>query len=768
LKTATATLTAAFNAKSWKPQFQVIIDDRSTGVPRPRWTNWYTGTEANTGHSAACGLDYDGWVIHQLYVDRTANKLYYRKTAITGTPAASWTELAATVRDAQCGIAADNAGKLWAVWVDTDNKTIKYRTSTDRGANWAAAATVVAVAAGHKVSSLAITCPTVTSGSPLQEAIVIYVDSASETEGTADRDIRVIRYASAAWGADASWGRAAGKSCRGIAAIQHDCTSTQTYVYFTLCGKFEVTSKGYNVNVYLLGINAAATRTYTLLGTPLQSQSSSFAWSWPSMVPEVTDDRTRIFMAKYDPALPTAKRWAQGSIYIQDLLTTTAQTFGQWLPFRTISQYTIGAARSSTSLVAGSATDLWKAPMYDQSTTYRVDVSADVIAFEHRVFDNSLFESALIQPGYGYLFLDNHDGRYDNLGVSGTYQAIKRGSQVLLYCGYRTTAGVEMELLPPMWVNKIIEVCNPRGSVNQSIPHLGIPGGPAMGGSYIVLSLYDAWSIVINRSPTSLFQKTAAPRDVLKEAFGQMGFLYSDSGTSRLASGGSNTAKWSTLPGQSWLKMIRDILKYTHCRMKFYTEADEEATYPTARVYVMAETDCTPADVSYGAATEALLYAGLYIEQDRFAGYRWDWHNPPTMLDANGKITPTGLALTGAVVEGKGVSTEVVNWTQLERLGYWQPLVVRDYHVTDAENITLADRGTSAASDAVQALFGGQIMAPAHPCLEIWDRVFIHDPRASITEIRRFVLGIETFFDTRGPRARFEQVVHLVRHVLTE
>jgi len=62
-------------------------------------------------------------------------------------------------------------------------------------------------------------------------------------------------------------------------------------------------------------------------------------------------------------------------------------------------------------------------------------------------------------------------------------------------------------------------------------------------------------------------------------------------------------------------------------------------------------------------------------------------------------------------------------------------------------------------------VYGGQFMAPAHPCLELWDRVHLHDSRACQAEFKRFVIGVETYFDTRGERGRFDQVVHVMRHV---
>ena len=369
-----------------------------------------------------------------------------------------------------------------------------------------------------------------------------------------------------------------------------------------------------------------------------------------------------------------------------------------------------------------------------------------------------------MQPGYGYVFLDNRDGRYAGYGQSGSaFEAIKRGAQVVIRAGYKTPSGNELEVLAPMWIDRVVQVCNPRSGASQDIPHLTVPGGPLLGGNYLVLGLYDVWGMITKRGPTADYSSDAAPRDILRAVFGAMGLKYSDDGTTRLAlgSGGYPQVEWVTLAGKSWYLMLRDLLRYVHCRVKFYTVYDEAEGWPTARAYVFADRDVSPADLQIGGTGEPVLYAGLYVEQDRFGGYMWEWQAPPYSPNTG---TLMSAAMSGAALEGDGISELEIDFDAADAMGYWQPRQVVDFQIGEDTYITAEDRVEFAAGE-VKPLYGGQVMIPLHPCLEIWDRLWIHDARACDAEQRRFVVGLESYYDTRAGRAQFDQVVHLLRHV---
>ena len=104
------------------------------------------------------------------------------------------------------------------------------------------------------------------------------------------------------------------------------------------------------------------------------------------MVAETENDRARVLIQWYDRGLPTAKRWQAYSFYIHELLNGEALTFGPRQVFRiTNHAYTLGCCRVGNHLVAGASNDIWIAEIFDGGSAWRVDVTGDLVAFEHHV-----------------------------------------------------------------------------------------------------------------------------------------------------------------------------------------------------------------------------------------------------------------------------------------------------------------------------------------------------------------------------------------------
>ena len=759
MKTVSDALDAAIKQRVWKPALSVKIDDRrNAGVSPLVWSEWYDGAETNVAHTA---MATSGSYVCEVRVNSNTNEIYHRRTLITADPGDSaWSKMSGSVRDdAQVAMCADG-DDVWFFWVDTDKKTIKYRKSTNAGVSYAATATAVTLAAGHKCNSLAAVCP----GSSLHDVVLLMLDSPTEDDITQDKALMWAYHTTGGgWAAAADWGRASGKVGRGIGACAHDSDSSHTEITFVVATKFEVLTSGNNLQAYHLNIDDAHAPTFTLAATPYQSSTDSVGPNWPSMVAEGTYDRARIVYQLYDGALPSAKRWQAYHLYIHELLSGDELVIGPVSPFHSTNHaFTLGLCRVGDVIVGGANNSLWKSDVWDGSDPWLVDVTADVIAFEHHVYDNALIEDIGVYPGYCWLFLNNQDGRYDDMGQPGaTHEAIKRGSQIIIKAGYQTPTGDEIEQLPPMWIDRIIQVCNPRSSASQDIPHVSIPGAPLLGGRYVVLKGYDCWMTALKRGPNYTYNGSSAPRSCLSWAFAQMGFAYSDDGTARLGLGGGGypAVTWITQGGTPWYLMIRDILRYCHCRVKFSPGADE-GTWPTANAYAFADRDVDPADLEIGGEGEVMILAGLYTELERFGGYGLDWQIPPYSPNTSLMVG----ASTGAVLEADGASEIEIDYDAAELAGYWQPRQVVDYQVTDATYISAADRVGFAATD-VEPLFGGQVLIPLHPCLEIWDRIHITDRWATQSVQKRFVVGIDSYYDTKGKRARFDQVVHLMRHV---
>jgi len=759
MKAVSSGLAAALLKKSRQPYVQVMVDNRRNAGTSPTvWGAWCTTPKADVGHCACVGV---GNYVVDLRLDTVSGDVYGRRTHITATPDDFWGRVAPSAWTSAQIAACSDGSRAWLFWVDADRHTVKGKVSADGGLNWGAAFTVADFGTGHQVNSLAAVAPGAVTGSPAHEVILLAVDSPTGDLVTQDKVVHLLYRSGGGWSSAGSWGRAPGRAALGLAAVPYDCDGSHSEVIFVAAGKFEVLS-GYNLQAYHLSLTAGGAATFTYAGCAKQL-SGETRIAWPSMVVETELDRARVFFQYYDPALPAASRWQSYQMFIGQLVTADTLYFGPFEAFRVSGeQVTMGAARCGPYLVAGLADNLWKAATYDGTSRYLVNVSSRVAAFEHHVFDNALIEDMTMQPGFAYVLLDNSDGRLLNYGQPGAdFEAIQRGAQVVITAGYRTDSGVEVEVLPPMWIERIWNGRNPWSGAAQDVPHLAIGGGPLLGGQWVLLKCYDAWALTARRGPTpNTYISSAAPRAILAEVFMQMGIYYSDDGTDRLSKPGAYPAvTWTTPAGTPWFNMIRDILLYCHCRCKFVMDYDKvNGGRPAARAYVFADRDVDPVDLAVGGSGELGLYAGLYWEQDRWGGYQYQWYEPAfeprTILMAG--------AFTGALVEGKGVVDQEIDFDRVEAMGYWLPRPVVDYQVTASTYITAEQRAAGAAQEP---LYCGQVLIPLHPCLELWDRVQVTDAGACQAVQKRFVVAIESYYDARSRRGRYDQVVTLMRHV---
>jgi hypothetical protein len=758
--------------KSLKPAVQVLIDDRAVGTPRARWSSFYAGPHGY-GHTVFEPVPvFGGGDVFVVAWVNMWGQVVRQKLAEGGTPNAAWWAIAGSNVRAGSPIAMALSPQLpdtFVFWVDADGRTIKMADAyTDYPSG--VGTTVETLAAGHVCLGLAAVRVSSFAGN-WTRVVLAWVDGATANGVGVDKTVKVkvLGGDGVTWGATVDTGIAAGKSCYGLAALEYGGTSTHAGLYLVVTGKFGTLTQGDNVNVYAVAIDVAAnTVASTWRGCPLQASAGSVVnWQYPSVMPEVELDRARVFVQQYDGNMVAARRWQTGSVSLQTLADDSVR-FGDWMPFNARCAVTMGVGRVWDYIWAICGDQMWRASAYDGGAPWRVDVSADLVAMQHAYYDNTLYLEDVTKAGWGFLILDNHDNRFAGLGVSGKYQAIKRGAQVVIKVGYQVEDPVthvitaETLMLPPMWISRIIQVNNPEVSRAGGLPRLSVQGAPSLGGSFVVLALYDGWAITTHRLAKYYFGwEGAAPRTVLQDAFlTGMGFVYSDDGSATLArDAGTAAESWQTIEGKAYWPMIKAILNHTGTRLKFYTVDDEEATGPTVRVHVFTTTAADVIQARYGAAGEPLLYASVYWEQDRASWLRWMWwYNPPPETLASAL---DGASITGVRLEGKGIAEEYIPYDQVEELGLYQPLTVVDYNITGAETVTPEQRASFAAAQAVQGMQSGCILVPAHPGLELWDRIEITDARACFSPMSRRVAGIETVYDKRGGRSQFEQTVFL-------
>jgi hypothetical protein len=153
MRTLTATLLAAQQSASTQPYLRVRLYDRDVGVPRLRWTRWYTGSEA--AGPCVCAVPADGSLL-RARIDASNGGLHHSRVASPGAGStySAWTSLGTVAAAPRLGIAVAGTRALIAS-VAANGVDVQVRESTDSGATFGSAA--VLVTAGGTVTAVACT-----------------------------------------------------------------------------------------------------------------------------------------------------------------------------------------------------------------------------------------------------------------------------------------------------------------------------------------------------------------------------------------------------------------------------------------------------------------------------------------------------------------------------------------------------------------------------------------------------------------------------------
>ncbi|MCK9497038.1 MAG: hypothetical protein M0R75_16310 [Dehalococcoidia bacterium] len=182
--TTSSTLIETARSASASPYVRVRLSDRDLGVPRLRFTRWYTGSEAEG--PAGLALPSDGSLV-RVRIDAATSTLYTQRIA---TPSASsdysaWSSLATAEADAGVGLHAAGARVLVGYY---DGTAVRVRESTDGGATFGTA------------SALVFSADVTAVGCAVRE------DGAALAAWAAGDDLYVAaRPAGGAWGSPAAW-----------------------------------------------------------------------------------------------------------------------------------------------------------------------------------------------------------------------------------------------------------------------------------------------------------------------------------------------------------------------------------------------------------------------------------------------------------------------------------------------------------------------------------------------------------------------------------
>ncbi|MEO6398287.1 MAG: hypothetical protein ABIP13_07440, partial [Tepidiformaceae bacterium] len=122
-----------------RPAFTVTASAKRFGIEHPRWTRYYTGVEADA--PTAVVVANDGSLVR---ARNNAGALDWSRVTSPGPGStfSSWTNIVAVTSGNAIAMCA-KASEILLAYVDNTSLTLKIRTSSDNGASWSAATTIV-------------------------------------------------------------------------------------------------------------------------------------------------------------------------------------------------------------------------------------------------------------------------------------------------------------------------------------------------------------------------------------------------------------------------------------------------------------------------------------------------------------------------------------------------------------------------------------------------------------------------------------------------
>jgi len=404
LRTLSGTLTAAQKSPATLPHPKVEALDRTAGLTRLNWTRFYTGAEADAFHAAA--MPGDGSLI-RLRIDAT--NLYRQRVASPGAGSdySTWTSWGVTAYAvAVCAYGA----AVFAFRIGLDQHLYRCE-SADYGASWGSW-TDMGDIAGYADDSLACCCKSATS------AIVIY------TQANA---VRRRRLSGGTWEAAAAWSNT-------VASITGLAVRYQGDWNVIVCGT-ETTSLKPHVWTCVYGDGySASVGTWSALAELTRAEAgSNVSFAFPCL--DFPDVFRAFFIEAYSGSEAYTRPFWTHSLATADFISNL---WREPVPFNLTSSYGLALCHSSTYVWLTRPDAVWRASL----TPASIDVTADLLLLTSDIKEAS---------GEISLTLRNDDGRYNTLGT-GTYAAIKLGSEILFSPGYRTTAGIEVSAGQAYWI----------------------------------------------------------------------------------------------------------------------------------------------------------------------------------------------------------------------------------------------------------------------------------------------------------------------------
>ncbi|MBA7596051.1 hypothetical protein ES703_07031 [subsurface metagenome] len=656
MKYLSSTLLDAQKSESRLPYVRVEVVERVGGVTRLIWSRLYTGIEPDFYHAAT--MPGDGSLV-RLRVDPNTHNLYRQRVTSPGPESdfSSWTLWS----NSTYAVALASFGEHVFCLRVAANGWLAESHSSDYGQNWtgwsyfgstAGPAFDVRVAVAYKDSTT-----------------ILFLYAA---QGILYRRLRV----GDDWGSWAAWTNSLA-SISGVSVVYH--------WDWNVIVSGQDSSNNYKVCTCVYGDGYSATPgTWSPLAELiLSSAGSGVEFHYPYLA--CPDVFRAFFVEKYEgPDVYSRPLWSH-SLVTADFISNL---WREPVPFNLASSYGVAITHHDSYVWLCTAFGVWRAPRSPAAvelTDDVVEISAVTEVFSGRIA----------------VVLRNDDGRYKEAG-SGDYAAIKAGSELLVYPGYRTTVGAEFSLGPAYWIESWEYVSE-------------------AGRSYFVLHGRDGRWLLDHWRARRQFSWAQGEKNI----FQLLSFLLARAGLEVSAFSTSEALvnqypAFTIHPRESGatavrrlLEMVPDVLFFLRdCGYLKNPVSDEESVY------------------SYG--TDHAIFEARY--------------------------TSGTQEINRVQVYGDGIMRETFDWDEIakiyDRLG----------QVHDLNLDTLAKakaRGEAELREQAIAASGGEILVPLNCGQDLYDVVEITDERAGLSSVRRRVVGMTLRYSTSGREARYEQRLRL-------
>ncbi len=638
MRQLSSSLLAAQRQASAEPYVRVVVEEKIGEAIRLNYSRLYTGSEADFYH--ALTVPGDGSLV-RARVEPAGNTLYLQRVTSPGPGSnfGSWTSYGSVSGSASIALASRGAQVL-LFYVATDNVSIYVKESSDYGASFGAP--VLVVSAANPAKWLA---------SAINNGGVVALFYALST-GT----VYVIKRASGTWGSPTAWSNTVAQ-VTGLACV---------YWYdWNLAVTGTDSSSNYLVwtCIYGDGVFQPSDTWSSLRELAFASSGSGVEYHAPFL--DCPGEFHLFVVEKYTGTVSYSRPLRGASIPLTNLLDNR---WRELVPFNLSSSYGVAIASDSSYAWLSIPAGVWRAPR----AVSQVELSQDVLGVI--IWCNPYSGKAEIR-------LRNDDGRYNSPGT-GVYAPLKKGAQVRISLGYRTSAGLETSTGAYYWVS--------------GWRHL--TGGAE--GSF-VLQAEDAWSLLARWRARRQYTWAVGERNL----FQLLAFLLAKVGMDLTTVSYSST-------------LVNHYPAFT-------LHPNEKGDAAVRRLLSMV-----PDRLFFGSGSGYLRY----LQPSEATDYAYGVSHPIM----EGEYGAFSLPVNQVQVFGSVGMAEVFNWQEVEAFQLLNQ--VRDMNLDTVAK--MQDRGTSELDKAALEGISGAVLIPVNCGQEMYDVVEITDSRAGLSAARRRVVGM--------------------------